>query len=375
MKNQEFLDILGDVDERYVLAADGNVVRPKFRWQPWAAAAACAALICAAAYPRLAPGFSNGGTVPADCAPPMGDGADDAIEDAGAEEPDAESAAGTLVQAPGLHDYFLFEEDRQLMTMTTQGELKAPAAGMDNTAEEDAPVPAPAPNAASFASGAFEDAPADIPQDVDNPYAGGAGEIQPFINQAEAISQYQNLLNRGGIGYAGEGYYPEWFAGAWLDNDWPDNTARLTVAMVDGWRTEAMENMVRGWCGGTRDVLFCTAKYSYAHLNGLMDEISAVFDQYGWLTSVIAANEETNRVDLEIYGSVPSDEFLAELAKLDPDGDAIRVQVFTDGTIQLTDDTAMKPLAPAVEPEPAPPTPPEEPDEVCGLPLAEPEGE
>ena len=348
MKSQELLDILGDVDEKYVLAADENVVRPKFRWQPWAAAAACAVLICAAAWPRFAPGASNGAEVSADYAPPMGDGTADAMEDAGAGEPaaDTQAAGGTLIQQSGLHDYFLFEEERSLMATAEQE--KATAGGVDDTALEEVPAPAPAPNAPGPVAGGFQGAPADVPYDAETgvlpPYE------EPVINQGEASAQYQSLLQNAGMGYGGEGYYPEWFAGAWLDNDWPDNTARLTIAMVEGWDTEAMEDMVRDWCGGTGDVLFCTAKYSYAWLNGLMDEISALFDRYGWLPSVIDANEETNRVDLEIYGSVPSDELLSELAKLDPDGDAIRVQVFTDRTIRLTDDAAMKPSASAEEP-------------------------
>ena len=353
MKSQELLEILGDVDEKYVLAADENVVRPRFRWQPWAAAAACAVLICAAAYPRFAPGPSNGEGVSADYAPPIGDGPADAMGDAGAGEPsaDTQAAGGALIQQSGLHDYFLFEEERTLMT-TAEGE-EAPVEGVDDAALEkgSAPAPASAPNADADGpvAGGFEDAPADIPYDAENgalfPYV-----EETFIDQGEAVAQYQNLLQNAGLGHGGEGYYPEWFGGVWLDNGWPDNTARLTIAMVEGWDTEAMEAMVRDWCGGTGDVLFCTVKYSYARLNGLLDEISAVFDQYGWLPSAFWANEEANRIELEIYGSVPGDELLAELAKLDPEGDAIRVQVFTDRTIRLTDDAAMKPFAPSHEP-------------------------
>ena len=352
MTSQEFLEILGDVDEKYVLAADDNVVRPRFRWQPWAAAAACAALICVAAWPNFK-GGSNGSAAgvaadssTADCAAPMEEEAAEAFDDAAVEEP-----AGVLIQQPGLHDYVLFEGDQQLTVMTTQGALAAPAApagGANDAAQEKGGAPEPAPNADAV-SGAFEDAPADMPQDVDNPYAGEAGEMQPLIDQNVAISQYQNLLRNGGINGA-EGYYPAWFGGVWLDNDWPDNVSRLTVAVTEDFYTEALAAKIKEWCGGTEGVQICIVKYSYAHLNGLMDEISALFDQYGWLSSVIAPHEVTNRVDLEIYGSVPSDEFLAELAELDPDGDAIRVHVFTDGTIQFTDDTAMKPPAPAGEP-------------------------
>ena len=45
MKNHELLDILGEVNGDYVLAAEDNVVRPRFRWRTLAACAACAALV------------------------------------------------------------------------------------------------------------------------------------------------------------------------------------------------------------------------------------------------------------------------------------------------------------------------------------------
>lgn len=339
MNSRELLDILGDVDEGFVLAADEKVVRPRFRWQPWAAAAACVALVCVAAWPRFG-GGSNGsaaGGVTADSAPEAAPG-----------EPD--TPAGAVVQSPGLHGYTLIEGEGR--PMVTADERKAAAEGVDDAAPDEVPAaePAPAPNdpiagAApapdkGTAAGPFENATAaDMPQDVDGVVSSGFGE-GAAIDQEEAARQYQNLLSSGGIGYGGEGYYPSWFGGAWLDNDWPDNTARLTVAMVEGWDTEAMEGRVRDWCGGTGDVLFCTVKYSYAQLNGLMDEISALFDQYGWLSSSFCTSEENNRVELDIF-EMPGDELLADLARLDPDGDAIFVRVFTDGRgIRPTDGAA-----------------------------------
>ena len=44
MKDYELLDMIGEVNEDYVREADGNVVRPRFRWKTLAACAACAAL-------------------------------------------------------------------------------------------------------------------------------------------------------------------------------------------------------------------------------------------------------------------------------------------------------------------------------------------
>ncbi len=79
MKNHELLDLIGDVNEDYVQAADGKVIRPKFRWR---ACAACAVLVLGA-YP-------------------------------------AYQAAH-----PPLHSYTVLEGGG----MTTQGDVKAPAGG------------------------------------------------------------------------------------------------------------------------------------------------------------------------------------------------------------------------------------------------------
>ena len=50
MKNHELLDLIGDVNEDYVQAADGKVLRPNFLWKAVAACAACAVLVLGA-YP------------------------------------------------------------------------------------------------------------------------------------------------------------------------------------------------------------------------------------------------------------------------------------------------------------------------------------
>ena len=50
MTDYELLDMIGEVNEDYVLAADSNVVRPRFRWKALAACAACAVLALGA-YP------------------------------------------------------------------------------------------------------------------------------------------------------------------------------------------------------------------------------------------------------------------------------------------------------------------------------------
>ena len=48
MKDHELLDLIGQVDEDYVLAAGDNVVRPRFRWKTLAASAPISARVLAA---------------------------------------------------------------------------------------------------------------------------------------------------------------------------------------------------------------------------------------------------------------------------------------------------------------------------------------
>lgn len=47
MKNHELLELIGDVNEDYVLEAEDNVVKPRFGWRKLAVCAACAALVLA----------------------------------------------------------------------------------------------------------------------------------------------------------------------------------------------------------------------------------------------------------------------------------------------------------------------------------------
>lgn len=223
-----------------------------------------------------------------------------------------------------LHAYTLMEGNAP---MTAMGELEAykkEPAPIGSIGHED-PNPDYVP-----------DTPMDLNPTDDDP-------IWEAPDQAEALAQYDNLLRNmdGGspeqrlllqaAGEAGEPEdWPAWFAGAWLDNDWPDNVSRLTVAIVDDFRTSELEAQIEAWCGGTGDVLFCGAKYSQSYLASLADPaIQAVRDT--GMPSSIGVEQMKNCLDVHIFNmsgdSVP-DSVLAKLAELDPDGDAIRVQVF-----------------------------------------------
>ncbi len=321
MTNYELLNIIGEVSEDYVLAADDNVIRPQFRWQTWAVCAACAALIVAA-YPAYR-AFRPQSPSP-DSNAALGD------------VPEASQAPDeVLIQRPGLHEYTLVEGG--VTIKTTVGNAMTTAGG----AEEPIPLPEPAQSLWG-----------DLPGGV---YVGGgdAGTADSAYSevsvQEEASAQADRLLQSLGIDGWDWDLYPDWYGGIWLDGE------HLTVAIVDSFHTPGLEARIREWCGGTGEILFRTVKYSLAYLEDLKDEVAALFDQYGWLPSVIDAHEMTNRVELDIF-AMPDDELLAALAELDPDGDAIFIQVFTDRHITPTDGSAKEPAlaAPAVEPTPVP---------------------
>lgn len=284
MKNHELLDMIGEADEDYVLEAGNNVTRPRFRWMTLAACAACAALVLAA-YPVY------------------------------------------RAVNPPLHDYTVVEEGGIL---DTQGEIKAPAGGAD------IPMPDHVPGGAYVGDDSGQNGMDGIGYDV-------PGQDAPAQEAAQA--QYQGLLRGlgGQYGYEPE-TYPDWFGGAWIDNDWPDNVGRLTVAIVDGFRTAELEAKILDWCGGTGDVLFCGAKYSLAHLEQLQNPVTdAVTGKNEVLFCGIGVDVINNRLSVDLYSDqdIPR-QVLARLARLDPDGDAIRVRVFS-GDLSITDELVKGP--------------------------------
>ena len=182
-----------------------------------------------------------------------------------------------------------------------------------------------------------------------SPAPAQTGDDQPgdVPDQSKAIAQYQGLLE--GMGGQG-GYepepYPDWYGGAWIDNSY-DPEAKLAVAVVDGFHTPELEAQVEEWCGG--GVVFVQdMKYSYAHLLNLMDQIlqavkesPAQDDVWSAFTSM-GPDIKANCLSIGFSGT-PSDAALMVLAKLDPDGDAIRVEAFTDKLDTLTDEVVKGP--------------------------------
>ena len=301
MKDHELLNLIGDVSEGYVQAADETVVRPKFRWKALAACAACAALV----------------------------------------------AGAYLAAHPPLHDYMVLED----CALATLDDIKASARGQLD-APEQAPL-APEPDQPPRGNG---------PEPVQGGGDQGSGvdgdsywqDEQPIgdVSVDEAASnQYDRLLR--GMGMHGEGAadYPGWFAGAWIDHGgYYDSPAVLTVAIVDSLRTPELEAEITGWCGA--GVVFQSAKYSHGFLDGLMDPVTKALDGTG-LDCGIGVDVVSNCLGVDIYSSgepIP-DTVLAQLARLDPEGDAIRVRLFTGKLDTLTDEIKKGPAPEPVAPE------------------------
>lgn len=286
MKNHELLNMIGEINEDYVLGAGNNVARPRFRWGTLAACAACAALILAA-YPAFQ-------------ASRLQKAAFDSVS--GLDAPEATLAP---IRRPGLHEYTL--ADGGTSAITTHGDTKDAPGGQPN--------PMPERGGGTGAPGTSDKAPAGAPNQ--EPSAEDAAA------QDEASAQYERLLRSLGLwGIDGRGLYPDWCGGVWLDGDC------LTVAIVRGFRTPELEQQILNWCGGTEEVLFADVTYSQNHLDGLMDEIARIFDELDCRVFLSYGVYPDNRIHLDFF-EVPSDEVLAALAGIDPDGDAIYILVFT----------------------------------------------
>ncbi len=299
MKNHELLDLIGDVSEDYVQAADGKVIRPKFRWKAVAACAACAVLVLGA-YP-------------------------------------AYQAAH-----PPLHSYTVLEGGG----MTTQGDVKAPAGGTFG--------PGIIPGGAYVGDNKGETG-------IDGTEYTAPGQDAPL--QEKAAAQYDALMKNGGISDTASN--PDWYGGAWIDNSfYPE--AKLAVALVDGFRTDELEAQIEEWCGG--EVVFKDAKYALAYLYALQDSVTdALTGGNDALSCGIGVDVTENCLGVDIYSDgkdIPK-EVLVKLAQFDPDGDAIRVRLFTGKVDTLTDETVKGPApVPAAPDEQAVPAVTEDSDKI-----------
>lgn len=300
MKNHELLDMIGDVSEEYVQGADSNVVRPRFRWKTLAACAACAALVLGA-YPVY-------------------------------------QAAN-----PPLHDYAVMEGGGALATLD---DTKAPAGSSTGTPGQGAPDPAPAstsgsgsvydPNPNTLPGGAY------IGGDAGESGIDGAHYSKPGLDTPvqEAALWYDALMKTYRLDEN-----PEWYGGAWIAGE-----RLLAVAIVDGFHTPELEAEIQEAAGEGAVLRFSTVKYSMEFLNGLMEPAVRALDSTD-LCAGLGVDVMANCLGVDLYSdsdTIP-DRVLAALAHLDPDGDAIRVRLFTGKLSTLTDEAVKGPAPGAVE--------------------------
>lgn len=348
MKNYELLELIGEAGEDYVLEADSDGERPRFRWKAWAAAAACAALVlCAypvyktAALPR---------TTDLNASPSLH--AYTVVEGIGIGRAESSTAAaGGVDGAAGEQD--------ALPAPAGGGSASYPEANTTGGSYDASIQPFTAPAGDAFAGAAVEpdaggksDAAVE-PDPTPDPAPEDRRSGIPTTDQRTAIAQYQSLCRACGL----EDNPPEWYAGAWLDNDRPDHVARLAVSIVEGFHTPELEARIEDWCGG--EVLFVQdMKYPYARLLDMLEQINqalaAHLNRDGIWSALTSIRPDMmgNCLEVNFYG-LPSDGALAFLAQLDPEGDAIRVQAFTD-PIAVDDAGGPPSPGPAGEPTPTP---------------------
>lgn len=117
---------------------------------------------------------------------------------------------------------------------------------------------------------------------------------------------------------------PDWYGGAYIDN-----TGTLIVCLVESEDPgdKSLELQVLDWTDNGR-VAFTDVKYSLAHLDELMDRLNHLPETDPQCGDVMASwyrDEMNNRVVVTL--TEVNDHILSLLAELDPDDDAIYVQV------------------------------------------------
>lgn len=131
------------------------------------------------------------------------------------------------------------------------------------------------------------------------------------------------------------GTLPDWYGGAYLNG-----SGWLVVQLVEDKdpADKSLELQVLDWTGSD-SVMFSSCKYSLNQLKELMDRLNALPDEDMKFRDVMAGwgiDEEANRIELtltQVYESL-----LSVLAELDPDDDAIYVQVGQRASHDLGED-------------------------------------
>ena len=172
----------------------------------------------------------------------------------------------------------------------------------------------------------------------------GGAYIGDAPSQEEALNAYEELMDRF------NGVYPDWYGGAYIDS-----SGWLVVQLVEDKdpADKSLELQVLDWTGSDQ-VMFSSCKYSLAQLKELMDQLNALPGQDMKCGDVMAGwgiNEEANRIELTL--TQVNDHILSVLARLDPDDDAIYVQVGQRATADVgTEDPAVHHVMPGGVPVP-----------------------
>lgn len=151
----------------------------------------------------------------------------------------------------------------------------------------------------------------------------GGAYVGDVPSQEDAIAAYDKLVPH-------VASHPDWYGGAYIDN-----SGTLVVCLVESEDPgdKSLELQVLDWTDNGR-VAFSSCKYSLRYLRDLQEKVVDAMNERG-LFAGCGADEEYNRLDLTLTSV--TDEALALLARLDPDDDAIYVQV---GQFTTADDLA-----------------------------------
>ena len=152
----------------------------------------------------------------------------------------------------------------------------------------------------------------------------GGAYIGDAPSQEEALNAYEELMDRF------NGVYPDWYGGAYIDS-----SGWLVVQLVED---KSLELQVLDWTGSDQ-VMFSSCKYSLAQLTGLMDQLNALPDADPKCREVMASwgiDEEHNRIELTLTEA--NGHVLAVLCRMDPEDDAIYVQVGQRASADIAND-------------------------------------
>lgn len=130
------------------------------------------------------------------------------------------------------------------------------------------------------------------------------------VDQGEAVTAYQNLMDRFKADY-GPDAYPEWYGGAYINQ-----RGELIVNIAQGYEPEDKELyfQIQDWAGSGR-VAFGSSRESLNYLRFLQGRALEAMEELG-LAAGCGINEETGMVELTIPEA--GEEALWKLAELDP---------------------------------------------------------